>query len=64
MDRNEGAKRYCIWLGYVLRNESLNHRFMDPDQLITLHTARLPITLIITTTYIDDFTYRKHYKSI
>ena len=64
MDRNEGAKRCCIRLGCMLRSESLNHRLMDPDQLTTPYTARLPTTSITATTYIDDFTYRKYYKFI
>ena len=62
MDRNEGAKRCCIRLGCVLRNESLNHRLINPDQLTTPHTARLPTTLTTATTYIDDSIYRKHHK--
>ena len=61
MDRNEGAKRYCIRLGCGLRSDTLKNPYMDPDQLITLHTARLPITLTTATTYIDDFTYYKHF---
>ena len=60
MDSNEGPKRCCIRFGCVLRSESLNHRLMDPDQLTTPHTARLPTTSTTATTYIDDSTHRKH----
>ena len=61
MDRNEGAKRCCFRLGCGLRNDTLKNPYMDPDQLTTLHTAKLLITSTTATTYIDDFTYRKHF---
>ena len=60
MDRNEGAKRCCIPLGCGLRSDTLKNPYMDPDQLTTPHTARLPTTSTTATAYIDDSIHHEH----
>lgn len=52
MDNNKGLKRCCIRLGCRLRSDTLKNPYINPDQLTTLYTARLLITLTIATTLI------------
>lgn len=54
-------KRCYIRLGYGLRNDTLKNPYIDPDQLTTLHTARLPTTSTTATTYINDSIHHKRH---